>query len=292
MNMATGNVASAVPLLTKAANEGDKFSQKTLGILYSRGFKGVLPKDDAKALYWYKAAAAKMDGDALGQLGMAYLHGRLGLKKDPKLALEYFDKSIAQGNSTGKFGRAVLLTKGWGVEQNLEEAFKLTREAAFQKVPGAAYNLAEMYRNGVGVEKNLKEANVWYAKAAPEIIQNAMTDSNFSQIHAAAGMLYYNGWGVSKDQKAAARFFAHAVPMLKKEAASGDSSAQMFLAEMMASGYGMPKDVAGGQALMQKVADKGDLEAKWYLENTTVFQANKDASKEAHKEASSKEANK
>lgn len=263
--LARGDFATAIPLMRKGAAEGDTMSQKNLAALYTTGVPGVLEKSDAQALALYRQAAAKLDGDALAALGNAHVNGLLGVPRDYPKAKQYFEKAISLGNARGKAGLATLYLKGWSVEQNLTESFKLMREAAFQKVPGANYNLAEYYRKGIGCEKNPKEAESLYRKAAPGLVQQVRSAPQSGQLNCAVGILYQNGWGVPKDAKVAAQYFAIGVPKLKEAANKGNTTAMIFLAELNMNGWGIAKDSAAGEALLKKAAAAGDGEAKWEL---------------------------
>lgn len=268
--LSQGDYHTAVPLLQKAANEGDKNCMSNLAALYTTGVPGVLPKSDAQALSWYTRAAAKMDAEALAAVGGAHLNGLWGAKRDYAKAKNCFDKAISLGNSRSKAGLATLYLKGWGVQQDLPEAFKLMREAAFQKVPGASYNLAEFYRLGIGCEKNEKEAGEWYTKAAPGLIRQVASTPQSGQLNCACGMLFKAGRGVAQDDNTAAKYFAVGVPKLKAKADSGDTGAMVQYAELMENGWGMSKNAAGATALLQKAAAAGDGEAKFLLQSKSA----------------------
>ena len=55
---------------------------------------------------------------------------------------------------------------GDGVAVNPVNAFKLFMKAAEQNDPRAQYEVAEMYRQGLGVDESQKSANKWYEKSA------------------------------------------------------------------------------------------------------------------------------
>lgn len=263
--LSQGDFHTAVPLLQKAANEGDKNCMANLAALYTTGIPGVLPKSDAQALQWYTRAAAKMDAEALAALGGAYMNGTMGAPRNYAKAKECFDKAISLGNSRSKAGLATMYLKGWGVEQNLAEAFKLTKEAAFQKVPGASFNLAEYYRLGIGCDKNEKEATDWYTKAAPGLLQQLASYPQSGELNCACGILFKTGRGVPQDDARAAKYFASAIPKLKAKADTGSTTAMLQYSELMENGWGMAKNSAGAMALLKKAAAAGDGEAKFLL---------------------------
>jgi TPR repeat protein len=61
-----------------------------------------------------------------------------------------------------------MLVTGQGLGKDLTEAVKWTRKAAEQGHPGAQYNLANFYDEGVGLPKDALEATRWYRRAAEQ----------------------------------------------------------------------------------------------------------------------------
>ena len=118
-------------------------AQNNLGHMY-RGGKGV-PKDDKKAVKWFRLAAEQ--GDALGQnaLGNMYDTGR-GVPKDDKESAKWRTLAAEQGNSQSQ------------------------------------YNLGVMYENGKGVLKDYKTAVKWYRLAAEQGYAPAQKNLNYSKM--------------------------------------------------------------------------------------------------------------
>ena len=69
-----------------------------LGQLYMGGL-GV-KKDYKKAIKWFEKAAKQGDSDAMYEIGRCYYYGGNGIKKDIKKAKEWVAKSAALGNET------------------------------------------------------------------------------------------------------------------------------------------------------------------------------------------------
>jgi len=110
--------------LLQAAQRGDPEAQYALGTLYANG-KGV-PRDDAQALKWLKAAAAQGYGPAQLVLGRMYVTGA-------------------------------------GAPRDYAEAMRNFRGA---DTPEAWYQLGLMYQKGLGAAASDAEAAVWWLKAA------------------------------------------------------------------------------------------------------------------------------
>ena len=227
---------------------------------------------DAVALKKLQEEAQKGNAQSLWELGQAYYFGNGDIKKDRALALEYFDKAAALGNAGGMAGRAQFLTKGWIVEQNLPEALNLLKQSALKGDQSATFNYAEHVRFGLGCEPDPKEASVWYAKSAESVIAEGKKHPRVGQLSYVAGLLYQNGWGVEQNAALAEKNFNKAVILLQAEIADGDTDAMMFLADMMANGYGLPKDVRAARSMLNKAAELGDGEAKWMLEHAPQYQ--------------------
>lgn len=85
-----------------AAKQGHPRAQFSVGLMYADG-KSV-PVNLKEAFYWYlKAARAKdPDTDAVLNVGLAYLHG-LGVEKDVKQAVEYFQYIAVKGDKKAQF---------------------------------------------------------------------------------------------------------------------------------------------------------------------------------------------
>ncbi len=227
---------------------------------------------DAEAFNKLKDEAQKGDARSLWELGQAYYFGSGDIKQDRAKALECFEKAAALGNAGGMAGRAQFLTKGWIVEQDFPEALKLLKESALKGDQSATFNYAEHVRFGLGCEPDLREAAVWYAKSADSVIAEGKKHSRVGQLSYAAGLLYQNGWGVDQNASLAEKNFNKAVILLQSEIASGDTDAMMFLADMMANGYGLPKDVKAARSMLNKAVELGDGEAKWMLEHAPQYQ--------------------
>jgi hypothetical protein len=68
-----------------------------LGVMYENG-RGGLPKDDAKAVSWYRKAVDAGDGRGMANLGGMYEDGRGGLPKDDAQAVSWYRKAALLGD--------------------------------------------------------------------------------------------------------------------------------------------------------------------------------------------------
>lgn len=88
-----------------------------------------------------------------------------------------------------RIGRFYLI--GLGVERDLKQAFKIFRFSAEQGSSVAQYNLALMYRQGLGLKPSRKKALKWLRRAA--------ADRKNARAQLTLGIWYDQGYGVARD---------------------------------------------------------------------------------------------
>ncbi|MBV8978966.1 MAG: SEL1-like repeat protein [Alphaproteobacteria bacterium] len=117
----TGQEASALRWLARAAEAGNAVALNALGTLYQQG-RGV-KADSAMAARLYLAAAAKGNRHAMSNLAILYAGGDARLKDLPEAA-RWFERSASLGYVDAQFNLAVLYERGDGVAQSLIDAYK------------------------------------------------------------------------------------------------------------------------------------------------------------------------
>ena len=85
--------------LMQQANAGNAQAENDLGADYNEG-QGGLPRDPAKAAYWYEKSAEQGYARAEFNLGVDYNQGEDGLPQDPVKAVSWFRKAAAQGSKS------------------------------------------------------------------------------------------------------------------------------------------------------------------------------------------------
>ncbi len=117
------------------------------------------------ALPIYKKMA--VDGDDLAQysLGMFYLKG-YGVEQDFDQAVIWFYNAAKQGHVAAQYSLARCYQKGIGVKKNHRAAAKLFEQAANQGHRHSQQILGRYYQQGLGVEKNPELAEYWLNKSA------------------------------------------------------------------------------------------------------------------------------
>lgn len=135
---------------------------------------------------------------------------------------------------------------GKGVTENLTEAVKWYKKAAFQENAKAQYNLGVCYYYGYGVEKYKGEAQKWLTKAAEQGYAEAQ---NF--------LGYYYEYDERYDTKA--------IVWYTKAAEQGLPMAQCNLGVCYENGNGVKKDLEEAIKWYTKAADQGYAKAQYYL---------------------------
>jgi len=85
-----------------------------------------------------------------------------------KEALYWFRKSAEQDHAPAQYQLALHLTRGIGVEKDLQEAVKWCKKSAEQNHAPAQYHLSNLFAYGLGVEEDLQEAMRWCKKSAEQ----------------------------------------------------------------------------------------------------------------------------
>lgn len=135
-----------------------------------RDGRGTRP-NDKKALLIYRDAARAGDAEAFYNIGKLYQHGRGGLVANEKKSVSLMkvasrlDKDLMRSQTS--LGLAYLKGIG-GTKKDVHEAARLFSIAADQGYARAQHNLGLLYDKGVGVEKSPETAAMWWKRAATQ----------------------------------------------------------------------------------------------------------------------------
>ena len=230
------------------------YSQTTAQEMYETGFdfhygKNGQPKDDEKAVEWFRKAADQGHAEAQAQLGYMYLYG-YGVDRKYYEAIKWYRKAAEQENVSAQVQLGYMYLNGYGVVKDYAEALKWYGKAANQGHPSGMNGLGFMYQNGYGVNKDYAEAIKWYRMAAEK--GNVSAKSNIAT-------MYFNGFGVDQD-------YAEAFKWYREAAEQGEANGQYSLAFMYENGYGVSKSRSEAKKWYEKAAAQGDEDAKNRLE--------------------------
>ncbi|HNQ73670.1 MAG TPA: tetratricopeptide repeat protein [Verrucomicrobiota bacterium] len=165
-------------------------------------------------------------GDAEAQLKYAQIcaNGE-GVKRDYKLAAEYYRKAAEQGNAAAQTSLGQLYEAGRGVPGDPKEAAEWTLKAAEQGYARGQYALAVYYMTGTGVTKSDADALKWYRASANG-------GYAYAQFH--LGMRYKDGQGVTANPVEAYKWLSLAAdggvaeaPEIRQEVQGRMTSAQV-----------------------------------------------------------------
>jgi len=256
--------ASSQPLpladLIPAADRGDPAAQNALGIKYAAGEDG-LPRDDVKAVEWYRKAAVQGYAKAQTNLGDMYLTGRGGLDKNPLEALSWYLKAAQQGWPDAQYRLGYLYEVGLGTAKDPQRAVSLYRSAAENGYPDAQNLLGYFYATGsYGISQDDKEAVAWYRKAAEQ--GSAKAQKNL-------GDMYFFGRGVE------ARDYEQAMLWYQKAADQKFGAAQFRLGFMYEKGLGTEASVPKAVALYKAATTNGSVEAQRALDRLATETGNR-----------------
>ncbi len=194
----------------------------------------------------YVASAKQNYAISMVNLGVAAENGT-SIKQNYQTAAKWYAKAAAEPllNRVGIYNLALLYKAGLGVDRDTARYGSLACKSAT-----AGYNLAFndcgfAHDQGWGFDKDANDANAWYQKGV---------DAGDPAAMANLGSSYEAGSGVAKD-------FQRAIELYKKSAALGNTQGMFNLGNAMLAGRGLKQDVKGGLAWLQKSADGGNADA-------------------------------
>ena len=192
----------------REAWRGNPEAQFFIANAYLEGL-GV-PKDDAEAMRWLRAAANQGEGAAAGggQPGRGGRAERPGVmcqkgeglpEPDPVQALKWFRAAARQDDPVALHNLAGMYHFGeGGLAIDPAKAAQLNLKAAAMGFADAQYNLGISYSRGVGVEPDSREAIRWFREAA---------DQGHPDAQNSLGVAYSDGKGVERGDEEAVKWF-------------------------------------------------------------------------------------
>lgn len=160
----------------RLAQNGNVTAQLEIGKRFYEG-KGIEP-DGEEAVKWFNAAASQGNAEAMYMLGECYysetsfpIGGELDekSKENYNKAFDSFVNAVILGNTAAKYRMGYCYEYGKGTKEDIKEAVIWYRRAAQDGYAKAQNKLGDCYMNGRGVtSKNYIEALKWYKKAAEQ----------------------------------------------------------------------------------------------------------------------------
>lgn len=257
------HISDVPDLIARRAEAGDPEAQVAVGLSNRIG----VSRDDAKALEWFRKAAAQGNLAGEYQVGESFEKGR-GVPKDISQAVEWYRKAAEQGYPQARSALRQMYFNGeiiprvdsqggewWRklVEQADSEAqaFITFRMVAERGDSDAQINLGVFYLTGVGTPRNRDEAEAWLRKAAEQ--GSVRAQCLFASLKASDA-----DWGAGSNG-------LQAFKICKNAANAGYVDAQWVLGMLYATGRGVRKDVIEAAAWIRKAAEQGRADAQWRL---------------------------
>lgn len=157
---ARSDVEPALDVARTRAASGDAVAQFSLASLLYYG-----STDTARAVQWFRKAAAQRYAPAEFQMGQLYDFG-FGVPRDDRRALGWYVRAAQHGDAAASRAVGDFYRRGRGVATDLAEAVRWYRRAAEGDDLRAQYQLAQMYFDGTGVARDYVSAYVWFDIAA------------------------------------------------------------------------------------------------------------------------------
>ena len=234
----------------------------------------VLKNDFVTALKWYKKAArTKKKGspaiDAMSIIGDIYYIGENGVEQNYDEAFKWYSRAAARGYNMAKIKMTLMLYRGLGVKQNLQQAFKnfseisWTREnfghfSPFRFNSVARYYAAKMSENGEGCTKDLVDAFERYKVAGGlERVQDYESARSIPKAIYKVADAYFLGEGARQN-------FAKALKFYEKTFTQGDGrtpyhrEAVKKIMWMYELGEGIPQDKIKAAEWREKLSDSNE----------------------------------
>ncbi|PKY51675.1 kinase-like protein [Rhizophagus irregularis] len=233
----------AFKLFEEASKQNHMLAQYYVGLCYHYGH-GVIKKDKKLALEYFKKTAD--ENFSSGQLRVGSYYRK---KKDFNMAFHWYEKAANSGNNIAQFHLACMYKDGEGVAKDYNKAFQLFQKSAEGEHINGIAMLGYCYRNGIGTCSNKKKAIVFYQKAA---------NLGHNRAQYILALMYESGEGVEKD-------YEEAFELCKKSAEGKYLEGMFTLAYYYCDGIGTNVDEQKAAEIYQEAAEKGHSKAQYNL---------------------------
>ena len=149
--LVTADVDRGMLLMEEAARQGIAAARTAITNLKSAG---------------YDQRIAAERGDALAQFDLAQQYLASSRNQDHTAAIEWLEKSAAQGHTPAMIHLGHLYINGEYTDQNPQQAFHWYAKAAENGDAEAQFQIAQMYSRGNGTSRSNALAARWYRMAA------------------------------------------------------------------------------------------------------------------------------
>lgn len=160
-----------------------------------------------------------------------------------------YRRAALAGDAGAFYQLAQLFRKGIGFPFDNDRYIQLLRYSAEHAYAEAEYELGANYNSGVMLPKDHAQALAWYQRAA---------DHGHAAAQYRLGDFYESGTHVPPDMAQAAVWY-------RKAAEQGDHDGERALGRLLETGQSVPQNTAQAAAWYRKAANGGDIEASYRL---------------------------
>ncbi len=150
------------------ALRGDATAQFEFGLYCLRERVGKFGEIEQPGRHFLFLAAQQGEIRAAEEIAYGLLYGEFGLDADPVAARAWLDRAVSAGSGLAAYNLAMMYRKGIGIERDEERVTHWLRVAADRGVAEAAVEVAYRYLEGIGTPSLPAVADELFAKAAAE----------------------------------------------------------------------------------------------------------------------------
>lgn len=176
----------AVYWYKSAARQGYSSAYNNLGVMYSTGHNGRLPKEEGHALLWFRNGAKLNDMDCQFHSGLLLLRQRIYDE-----SLEYFIQSGDQGMIFAQVNVGALYFDGKGTEINYAKAINWFKKAALHGDALALHNLGVIFLFGKGIKVDQEKSKAYFRLALSGKNAGLIPQNLSKRKRKKGGMIYY-----------------------------------------------------------------------------------------------------
>jgi len=258
------------------AEQGDVISQHFLGISYL----GL--KDYILAAKWFEKAAEQGYADAQMKLGLQLFTGQ-GIPEDKVKGIEWIRKAAEQGYARAQFHMG-------NFTDDKIKAAEWYEKAAEQGDADAQYELGVLYLNGDSITKDSDKAIKWFNKAVDQghvkakEFMDAFEAEKRKQRDSPDDLLKSSAMLVQALEDNRLGNYSRSTELLKYVEEYGAPFTQFQLGCLYLEGRSLSRNPTKAKELIKKAAEKGDFQAKEWLEKEKREQEERERKEREHQE--------
>lgn len=218
-------------------------------------YEETVTKSDSAAFAQYLKGAEAGEGQCMLKVAFFHLEGRASQdqKKNPKEALGWFKKAGQAGQVSGHVQAATMLLQGEGL--NVVEGYNHLVAAAESGLVDMQNEVGLLYLSGRLGIRDVTAAASWFRRSA-----NGKFPAGAYNLAA----LTEQGMGVPQNFDQAGRLYTSA-------ANAGHAKSTTALGRLLAEGRGTKQDLPQAWALFSLAVERGDTEAKAFVEQVGLL---------------------